>query len=1159
MTCPACGVPVPEGARFCPECGQRLVTTPDERRLVTVLMADLVGFTAYSADTDPEQVKRLVDDSFEHLVRDVNAFGGRLDKIVGDELVAVFGTPTAHEDDAERAVRSAMQMLTTLTDLGPGLAIDAQVRIGINTGEVLVGAIRAGGDSTVMGDVVNTAQRLQKLAAPGEVVVGPATYAATRDAIRYEELGPQGLPGREAPVDAYRACEVVTLPGRRQVRERAPLIGRDAELGALRNTLALAARRRRAQFVLLLGDAGVGKSRLAKDLAMLARDEHGAQIFGGQCVPYGDVNAFGPIGEALRQACGIDGAIDAAAKARLAERVAQALDLTTDAAETERVVEGLLYMIEGTARPGVDPARARDEGLRATLAYLEALARAGLVVLTLSDMHWADNEILELTERILERLCALPLVVIATARPGLEAQWSPAQGRHNSLTLRIEPLDDVATEELARELFCGDATDDVVAFVLDRSGGNPFFVEELVAIVQETRDGSHLGELPATLHGLVAARLDALESSARSMLEDCSVVGSNGPVTMVLSFGMRTDGRALLDQLVDRDLIHIEGDEFRFKSELIREIAYGTLTKAERARRHAAIAPALVERGEPVIDQLAHHLATAAELVAEIGTVPGVPTDIRTEAIAALLRAAERDESVESWLAAERHHDRALGLLDEGDDAAARRRSLLGRGRARLQQRLVDAAREDVITALVDARADGDRKDEADALTLLAESEAAAGAYEAAEATYGEALDLWREVQDDSGAANVLRGLGITHLFRGDLAEAERFVSEALGSYRAAGNQRGSAWALQNLAWISFTHGHIQQAEKRLEESADLFGELGDWGGLGWAYGLLAFVRYNQGRLEEAAAIAEHIAVEGRETGNRWATGMMDVLLANVALWNGRTNDCVDLGYDAITLFREIGDRWGEVMATGSATRALAELGRDDEYEEMLATYREISRSVADESMREFPEVVAACVEVQRGNPEIAERLLAPIIDEEDPALGQSDLNAVRALMRMQLGEAGDAVALLARAYAVADHDGPAMALGCRLALAYAATHQPDDALRIVDEVSERVGGTYSDRMLALWAESLARAQLGTGDARAGVDAANAIASATDAPLEHAIAALARAHVLEAIGDADAADATLDAQRQLAGLSLDAHGWTRLFEHALSEVTRSLA
>src|SRR3954454_14552716 len=238
MTCPACGVPVPEGARFCPECGQRLILAPDERRRVTVLMDDLVGFTAFSADTDPEQVKRLVDDSFEALIRDVTTFGGRLDKIVGDELVAVFGTPVAHEDDAERAVRAGLRMQETLADLGPQLGVAAQIRVGVNSGEVLVGAIRAGGESTVTGDVVNTAPRLENLAAPGEVVFGPAPYAATRDAIRYDELGPQGLPGREEPVDAYRALEPLTLPGRRRVRDRTPLVGRDVEMGALSNTLA---------------------------------------------------------------------------------------------------------------------------------------------------------------------------------------------------------------------------------------------------------------------------------------------------------------------------------------------------------------------------------------------------------------------------------------------------------------------------------------------------------------------------------------------------------------------------------------------------------------------------------------------------------------------------------------------------------------------------------------------------------------------------------------------------------------------------------------------------------------------------------------------------------------------------------------------------------
>src|SRR3989440_8058756 len=335
MTCPACGVPVPEGARFCPECGQRLVVATDERRLVTVLMADLVGFTALSAEADPEQVKRLVDDSFERLVDDVVAFGGRLDKIVGDELVAQFGAPIAHEDDAERAVRAALRMQDTLAGLVPQLGVAVQMRVGVNTGEGVVGSMRAGGDPTVMGDVVNTAQRLEKLAAPGEVIVGPATQAATRDVIRYEPLGPQGLRGREAPVEAYRAIAPLTRPGRRRAHERSPFIGRDAEIGALSHVLSMAASRRRPHLVLLSGDAGVGKSRLAAEIASLAAREHDAVVLAGQCVPYGDANIFGPVAEALRHVCGLDGddAREAPARALVMERVSDALRLPPDAAE----------------------------------------------------------------------------------------------------------------------------------------------------------------------------------------------------------------------------------------------------------------------------------------------------------------------------------------------------------------------------------------------------------------------------------------------------------------------------------------------------------------------------------------------------------------------------------------------------------------------------------------------------------------------------------------------------------------------------------------------------------------------------------------------------------------------------------------------------------
>jgi class 3 adenylate cyclase/tetratricopeptide (TPR) repeat protein len=1154
MTCPACGVSVPDGARFCPECGQRLVVAADERRLVTVLMADLVGFTALSETADPEQVKRLVDGCFERLVRDITDFGGRLDKIVGDEIVAQFGAPVAHEDDAERAVRAALRMQATLGEMAPQLGVAVQMRVGVNTGEVLVGALRAGGDPTVMGDVVNTAQRLEKLAAPGEVIVGPATFTATRAVVSYDELGPQGLRGRDEPVDAFRALAVLTPPGRRRVRAATPLVGRNAEMRALEHVVAMATTRRRAQLVLLSGDAGVGKTRLANEVATIAAREHRAVVLHGQCVPYGDANVFGPIGDALRHACTGQPAGDIPEREHIAARVGAALNLPLDSTELERTVEGILHLMEGTARPGVDPTRARDDAVRSALTFLSALAADAPLVLTLSDLHWATDEVLEFCNRMLARLHDHPFVFVATTRSGLEERWVPDPGRHNTFALNLEPLDADATAELVRALFCGDADEEMVGFLLERSGGNPFFVEELVAFVEETSDGSPVRDLPATLHGLVAARLDTLAPAERSLLEDCSVVGGSGPVSAVFALADRSDAPALLDRLVERDLLSIEHDDFHFKSELIREIAYGTLTKAERARRHAAVAPILAARGDAGIEQTAHHLATACELVAELGEVPGVPPHIREQAIDALLRAADREESVEAWLPSERHYDRAIGLL--GNDNTERRRdAFLGRARARVMRRVLDDARDDALTALTEARLAGDRTDEATALTILGEGESAVGAYDVAEETFGEALSLWRELDDESGAANVLRSLGMIHLFRGELAQAERFVSESLGSYRSSGNQRGAAWALQNLAWISFSHGNIREAETRLEESADLFGELGDWGGLGWAYGLLAFVRYNQGRLDEAAAIAEHIAIEGRETGNRWAVGMMDVLLANVALWTGRSKECIERSTESIELFREIGDRWGEVMATGSMLRAQAELGLDDEYEASLARFREVTRAMPDENMHEFPAIVAAGVELQRGNAEIAWELLATTTELDDDNLGAADESAAIGLARLQLGDVEGAIAALARPYEAAEEDGPRMGLGCRLALAYAAARRTDDACIVLDDLRTRTGGTYSDRIIALWAESLVQAQRGNdAEARGAVDAAHAIATATDARLEQAMTALARALVIKGLGD-DAEEEAIDAERQCSALGVSGAGWRRVFDLALEPVT----
>jgi class 3 adenylate cyclase len=283
MTCGSCGATAPDEARFCPSCGHTLVIRPDERRIATVLFADLVGFTTFSESADPEHVKNLVDRCFERLVTDVTAFGGQVDKIVGDAIVALFGAPVAHEDDAERAVRAALQMQRTLATLRQDLRVSAEMRVGVNTGEVLVGALRAAGEYTAMGDVVNTASRLQAAARPGQVIVGPLTHEATRRVVRYDPLGALVVKGREEPVEAWTAEEVIALPGQRPKQTRAALVGRDPEMSLLRRMFDAALNRQRAQLVLLFGEAGVGKSRLAVELAAMAYEERGATVLKAPC------------------------------------------------------------------------------------------------------------------------------------------------------------------------------------------------------------------------------------------------------------------------------------------------------------------------------------------------------------------------------------------------------------------------------------------------------------------------------------------------------------------------------------------------------------------------------------------------------------------------------------------------------------------------------------------------------------------------------------------------------------------------------------------------------------------------------------------------------------------------------------------------------------
>jgi class 3 adenylate cyclase/tetratricopeptide (TPR) repeat protein len=1163
MTCPSCGADAPLGARFCPSCGQALTARTDERRVVTVLFGDLVGFTTLSEARDPEQVKNIVDRSFERLVADVTSFGGRVDKIIGDAIVALFGAPVAHEDDAERAVRAALQMQRTMAECAADEGLDVQLRVGVNTGEVLVGALRAGGDVTAMGDVVNIASRLQTSAQPGQVVVGPATYTATRNMLRYEPVGALTVKGRGEPVDAWVAVEAIAPPGHRPRRERTPLIGRDAELAMLRHALVMAADRRRAQLLLLVGDAGVGKSRLAEEVAGMAAIEHDALVLEGRCVPYGEANVWWPVAEAIRDACRIepgDGVDVVEQKVR--DAVADALALPEGDGELGRIGDGLLFTLgHEQTLAGIDPSRVGPEISRSLLIFLEGLARERAVVLVLSELHWADEQVLDLVPRLLDRLRALPFVFVATARPELAERWSPKPGRHNVVVFNLDPLDSASAERLLTALFGREPPPELRTMLLERSGGNPFFLEELVALLSEagTLDrplaGNAVQDLPATLRGIVAARLDTLATSERSLLEDAAVLGRHGELEAVTALASSRgvgDVAGDFERLVRKELLVLDDGEVSFKSDLVREVAYGTLTKAERARRHAALGVWLdgrtrdTERDDERLQQVAHHYGSAAELSADLGLVEGVPSDITTVALGALDRALTRAETRESWPACIRLADLALRVVDVSGrrsptDAPTRWRFLIARGRARAGMHECNAARDDLDRVLTEADATGDRVTYAKALTVLGEVEQRDNALEASAATLERAVRLWDELGNRQARADARRLWGQTNIFLGNLDSAEAAVREALPDFRETGDRRGEAWALQNLAWIAFYLGDIERSEARLHEAMTAFAEIGDWGGASWAMGLLGWVRFWQGRLDEAERLAEQIRDEATQTNERWALGMMTLLLANVRLWRGHPGESVGLAREAIDIFTSINDIRFSVQAHIPLVRGLIFSGSVAEGMKILDEGVAALEHVPEAQM--LAAIISGSVAVQVGDGERAIRDVTGGKYEQDV----KDLTEPERLVtigngHLLSGRTAEALELLERAHNATSAGGPHSNVSSALSLARAAAGQPEAAIAVADEVTG--DSTYLDRTIAGLGRAFALSQLGrVTESDEAFEQARAIVDGTEDRLNQGLARLARAHALDARGDATAGDELAAARNWLSTLGLTAGGW----------------
>ncbi len=1189
MTCPACGAAVDVGSRFCSVCGHQLAGLADERRVLTVLFADIVGFTTLAETLDPEKVKNLVDRWFERLVEDITEFGGRVDKIIGDAIVALFGAPVAHEDDAERAVRAALRMQHTLaanaaeervpaglSGPAPASAV-VRMRIGVNTGEVLVGALRAGGSTTAMGDVVNTASRLQTSAQPGEVLVGATTHAATREQILYEPRGLLTARGRDGRVEAWAAVEPLLPPGYRPARRKAPMVGRDSELGLLHNAVSSTVANSRALLTLLVGDAGVGKTRLAAEVAERATCQHGALAFEGRCVPYGEANVWWPVAEALRHACFVEVTSPVEeARERTRDRVAQGLSVDPSAPEVERTTNGLLHLMgyDGSLR-GIDPSSAREEAVRSIIAFVEAATTHQPVVIQLSDLHWADDVVLELLDTMLERLARRPFVLVATARQVIRDRWTPRPGRHNALVVNLDPLESEAASELLTSLLGGaEPPADLRAALLERSGGNPFFLEELVALLGGDvptsvawTSGGHDGlrPLPDTLRGLIAARLDGLDADTRVVLTDAAIIGRRGSVDnlrrMAEAIGRDVDVDAAVAELVAKELFEFDDGSWAFRSDLVREVAYGTLTKAARAWGHVGIATYMEahRRGEwsdGAVDRLAHHYGVAAELIEDLGSSEELPGDVRERAIHWIGEAAVRAQHGEVLPVAARLYGQALHLL--GEERSARRLGfLLGRSHVRAEAWDLDGARDDAEQALLEATASGDDTCAARALLNLGDVAQKAGDIGLAVDTLQQAAQRFDALSDEQGRGEALRLQGMAEMFDGRYGEAKRSVGAALEAFGRAGSRGGEAWALQNLAWIAFTTGHTEEADERLQQSVAAFSEIGDTVGTGWAIGLLAFVRFQQGRRDEAAKLVGSVIGEAQARGDRWATAMMLVLQSSLALWDGRTTEAVDLAGEAGAIFADIGDPYGQTQALTPYARGLMMAGRVEEgfaaFEDALeAADRMAAQETAGLARGAYG---GACVQLGDVERAVERGLLDDQGTADIPTLGDADHHVTIGLARLQQGRVADAVALLEQAAAGRDaagrvHDDLAdrpFAVSS-LALATAADGRPAEAVAMAQRVGRLPAATYLDILTAEIAAALAGARAGDGAAaRRGLTAARDRAEATGDHLAQAMVRLAEAVALASLGDPGAAQAEAAASARLTRLGIAATGWRCAF------------
>jgi class 3 adenylate cyclase len=910
-SCHVCGQETATDARFCASCGAALTEAGErreERKIVTVLFADLVGFTSRAETLDPEDVRAVLAPYWDRLRTELERFGGTVEKFIGDAVMAVFGAPVAHEDDPERAVQAALAIRDWVREED-----DLQVRIAVNTGEalVLLGARPAEGEGMVAGDVVNTAARLQAAAPVNGILVAETAYRATRDRIEYAEHEPVVAKGKVAPVPVWEAVQARSRFGMDLEQGSAlPLVGRERELDTLLAAFERASREREAQLVTLVGVPGIGKSRLVSEL--FARLDAAPDLVWwrqGRALPYGQGVSFWALGEMVKAQAGIhENDPPAAAEAKLRDSVAGAIDES----DRVRIVQHLLPLV------GIEQAQElgdrRDESFAAWRRYLEGIAEQRPLVLVFEDLHWADDGLLDFVDHLADWAGSVPLLVLGTARPELlDRRPGWGGGKLNAATVALTPLaDDDAARIIAGVLEQALLPAATQQALLEQAGGNPLYAEQFARLYVERGSTE---DLPETIQGIIAARLDGLAVEEKRLLQDAAVIGK------VFWAGAAADlsalDRAAVEQAVHslerKGLVRrerrsaVEGeDELAFRHVLVRDVAYGQIPRAARAEKHGRAAGWIegLGRAEDHAELVAHHYASALELA---GAAGDVDEQLAEKARSAFRRAGDRALRLNAFEAAKQFYADALAL-DPGD--AERPYLLLGHAQSCYH---ADAAADaELAEAIKELRRVGDVEAAAQASALASEGAWRGGRHaEAGEhllaaralldgrppsralvavlaqtarldvfasrldegfAVSEEAIRLAEELGFDDLRASVLTTRGTAKMMDGQLVEAEALLQQAVDLASPSGSPE-AARALVNMAAQASMVGDRAQWRERTERAAEYATRIGDRRTLLWLDPYFIRGAFIDGdwdqALTRAAAYLEAVEALGGHYGER--------------------------------------------------------------------------------------------------------------------------------------------------------------------------------------------------------------------------------------------------------------------------------------------------